>query len=102
MTSGIGIDTIDPFRMVWGTLIFLAPGAAWTWALLRHLGWLRAIPIAFLLAFTLEPGVLLFSNLVLGVPATAAVGIYLSTALALGGLAFGLRPRYNALFLASS
>ncbi len=78
-----------------GLAVFLAPGAAWTWALLRQVGWVRMVPVAVVLGFAIEPFALLLLNLVLGAPINLATGAYLSVTLALLGLAVGLRQRFE-------
>lgn len=89
--EGVGVGDVDWARAIVGLIVFFAPGAAWTWALLRHLGWMRAVPVAAVLAFTIEPFAMLALNLVFGVPVNLATGTYLSVALALAGVAVGIR-----------
>lgn len=93
MHAGIGPGDIDWPRALVGLVIFLAPGFAWTWALRHSVGWLRSIPAAVVLGFTLEPFLMLALNLVFGVRVTLASGVYLAVAVSLGGVAFGLTGR---------
>lgn len=97
MSLGPGLDEVDWARAIVGLVVFLGPGFAWTWALLRDLGWSRLIPVAVILSFTIQPFVLLALNLLLGVPITMSTGTYLAVASALLGVAVGTRDSFQRL-----
>lgn len=84
-------------RAVAGAAVFWFPGLAWAWALGGELGWHRWLPISIVLAFTVQPMVMFFANLVAGLPITLATTAMACVALGLAGLTVGMRPRVRTL-----
>jgi hypothetical protein len=70
-----------------GLALFLFPGAAWTLALAPRMGWMRAAPLALVLAFTVAPAALFVLNVAFDAPLTLGPIALLTTALGMAGLA---------------
>lgn len=86
------LGTDWPQLLIGGGLFWL-PGLAWAWALTRELGPALWLPISIVLAFTVQPFTMLLVNLLFGVPIQLGTTVTLSVALAMAGLAVGLRER---------
>lgn len=82
-------------RALLGGAVFWFPGLAWAWTLARDLGWRRWVPISIVLAFTVQPLVMFFANLITGLEVTTATTALASVTLGLAGLAAGLRSRVH-------
>lgn len=82
-------------RAIVGGMVFWFPGLTWAWALGRDLGWHRWVPISIVLAFTVQPLVVFFANVVTGLPVTLATTATASVAIGLAGLSLGLRSHVH-------
>lgn len=86
----------DPVQLVLGALVLWAPGLAWTWALAPELDRAKFAFASVIVALTVQPFAMYLLNVFLGVPIAPMNYALLSLALALLGLAWGLRPRIEA------
>lgn len=78
-------------QAVVGAAVLWFPGLAWSWALLPGLGWVRKLVVSVVVAVTVQPGLMFFLNVFLGVPVTAVNVTLLSLGLGSLGLAAVLR-----------
>jgi hypothetical protein len=83
----------DPVQAVLGALILWAPGLTWTWALVPGLDWAKFVFVSVIVALTVQPFAMYLLNVFLGVPIAPMNYALLSMAMALLGLAWGLRPK---------
>jgi uncharacterized membrane protein len=86
----------DPLQLVLGVLVLWAPGLAMTWALAPGLDRPKLLFVSFVVALTVQPGLMYLGNVFFGVPITATNTVLMALALAFLGLAWGLRPELAA------